>query len=151
MGLPSVPSARVVPAGVRPVLILLLPLFCAASARAADLPVLARDGAVHRRFDPGVAARDTTAPPPYRAVRRAAVTSRNRTTLSELRRMQRGGSITSDEYRAYRDEYERDRAFARGLSGARELDMKGVLATVDRMAARGVLTRSRLVPLWLQL
>jgi hypothetical protein len=134
---------------MRTLLILLVPLFCAASAQAADLPVLHRDGTVHARFDPGIAARDRTVPLAHQPVRRATVSGR--TTLGELRRMRRDHYITPDQYRDYRDEYKRDRAFARGLTGARELDMKGVLATVDRMAARGALKPSRLVPLWLQL
>jgi hypothetical protein len=134
---------------VRPLLILLVALFWTASAQAADIPVLARDGTVHERFDPGIAARDTTMPPAHRRVRTAS--SSGRTTLGELRRIRRSGDITGAEYRDYRDEYKRDRAFARRLSGARELDMRGVVAAVDRMAARGVLNATRLAPLWLQL
>ncbi|MEA2126762.1 MAG: hypothetical protein QOI80_3544 [Solirubrobacteraceae bacterium] len=121
--------------------------FCAAPAQAADIPVLHPDGTVSQRFDPGVAARGERVPPRPRTTAVAA----GRTTLSELRRIYRSGRIDRDEYRGYRDEYQRDRAFARRLSGARQRDMRGVLGTVDRMAARRRLTATRLVPLWLQL
>jgi hypothetical protein len=134
---------------VRTLLILLVAPFWAASAQAADIPVLARDGTVHERFDPGIAARDTAMPPAHRRVRTASASGR--TTLGELRRIRRSGDITGAEYRDYRDEYQRDRAFARRLSGARARDMGGQLAVLDRMAARGALTASRLVPLWVQL
>jgi hypothetical protein len=140
----------VVERGARPLLILLLPLFCATSAQAAEIPVLQRDGTVEPRFDPGVAARDITATP-HRLVRPRAAPAGGRATMRELRRIRNAGRITPAEYREYRYEYKRCRAFARNLSGARELDMKGVLASVDRMAARGVLKASRLAPLWLQL
>jgi hypothetical protein len=127
-------------------LTLLLAGFLAAPSLAADIPVLRADGTVTERFDPGVAAigeHVPTAPP--RAVAAA------RTTRSELRRIYDAGAITREEYLAYREEWDRDKAFVKKLSGARRLDMGGQLKVVDRIAARGALTSSRLVPLWLQL
>ncbi len=140
-------------------------IFCAAvvalalgsaPAQAADVLVLGPGGKTARRADPGVAARDRTpAAMTHPAVRRharpLASASARRTVASELKRLYHAGRIDHATYAGYRAEYRRDRRLARKLSGRRRLDMAGVLGTVDRMAARGSLTTSRLVPLWLQL
>lgn len=133
---------------MRALLILLLPLFFAGSAWADGIPTLAPDGSVSQRHDPGVAARDTTTPPrvaPPREFKAAG------STLGALRQLRDSNQISLPDFRSYRDEYKRDRAFASALRGSRRLDMYGVLGVVDRIAARGLLTPSRLKPLWLNL
>jgi hypothetical protein len=132
---------------MRLVLTLFLAAIWAVGAHAASLPVLHTDGSVTSRSDPGVAARGERVPRPPAATAVASSGS----TLSVLRRIYERGGIDHDTYVAYRDEYKRDKAFARGLSGARRNDMSGVLGIVDRIAARGQLIKSRLAPLWLQL
>jgi D-glucuronyl C5-epimerase-like protein len=103
-----------------------------------------------KRFDPGVAARVTDTAPPHSAVRpRAYRARRGGSTLSVLTRLRKSGAISREKYDAYRDEYKRCRAFAATLSGARALDMRGVLRNVDQIAAGGGLNRTRLDPLWL--
>lgn len=129
-------------------------LAAAAPATAGTVPVLHPDGRVSERSDPGVAARDRTVAPRVRAVARpplATSAAKPRTTLSELSRLSDAGAITATAYTAYRAEYRRDRALTRKLTGRRQLEMAGLLGTLDQMAARGSLTASRLVPLWLQL
>jgi hypothetical protein len=119
---------------------------CCAPAQAARVAVLGRHGAVSHRSEPGIAARVHV--PRQRPPAVAATKPR---TLAVLKSIYRAGHITRAEYTGYRDEYKRDEALARRLSGARRLNMGGVLGVVDRMAARGALTPSRLVPLWLNL
>ncbi|MGI8624055.1 MAG: D-glucuronyl C5-epimerase family protein [Solirubrobacteraceae bacterium] len=122
----------------------------AAPAQAADVLVLGRDGATARRADPGVAGRDR-APAPRASLRPVASAASGRTVSSELRRLYREHQIDRSAYDGYRGEYGRDKALAGRLTGRRRLEVAGVLGTMDRMAASGSLTASRLVPLWLQL
>lgn len=130
-----------------------LSLVAAAPATAATVPVLHPDGTVSARVDPGVAARDRTVAPRVGvpAARPAAASTKKRTTLSELARLRDAGAFEETAYAEYRAEYRRDRALARKLKGRRKVELTGALRNVDQMAARGSLTASRLVPLWLQL
>jgi D-glucuronyl C5-epimerase C-terminus len=123
----------------------------APAAHAASLPVLGPDGTITHRRDPGVAARDRALPPHAAPVARAAASAAKRTTLSELKRLNGNGSLDDDQYASDKQEYQRDQALARKLTGRRKIEMAGVLRTVDQMAARGSLTAPRLVPLFLQL
>jgi hypothetical protein len=124
--------------------------FLAVPAQAEQLPVLHPDGRITERFDPGVAARGEHVWAGGPGSRPRAVAS-GRTTRSELKRLYKRGAITREEYVAYRDEWDRSRAFRNKLSGARRLDMNGQISVINRIAARGALTSSRLAPLWLQL
>ena len=124
---------------------LLLCGFWAAPAQAGK--VLLPDGST--RSDPGVAAIDRTPEPPHPWVRPAVAAGRSTSTLKVLRRLHSQGDLDRSTYLGYRDEYKRDKAFAAGLEGAREIAMKGVLRNVDQIAARGQLKKSRLEPLWL--
>ena len=121
-----------------------------APAQAADVVVLGPDGTTARRQDPGIAARSRT-PVPHSQVRRPSATAAGRTVVGELRRLYREDRIDRATYSSHRAEYYRDKALARRLTGRRALELAGVLGTVDRMAAQGSLTASRLEPLWLQL
>ena len=117
-----------------------------APAGAAEIPLLGGG----TRQDPGVAARGTEPAPAHRRVRPEATASAN-VTLTVLKRLRDRGAISNRKYVEYRDEYNRCRAFLRNLSGARALDMGGVLRNVDQIAARDALNRTRLDPLWLML
>ncbi len=127
------------------------PLLGAANAGAAQVTVLGPHGTVTHRFDPGVAARDHTVAPRVRVPRAAATIAVRRTTMSELRRLHDAGSIDPAAFAAYRTEYRRDTALVKTLTGRRRIEMAGVLRNLDQMAARGSLTPTRLVPLFLQL
>ena len=133
---------------MRALLILLIAMFPATAAGAADLPMLKRDGSVGHRSDPGIAARDTAPVPAARPVARAAYSG---STLGVLRHLRDTGQISADDFRSYRDEYQRDRAFAGGTGGIRGAEMRNVIGITDRIAARGLLTPSRLNALWLNL
>ncbi len=117
----------------------------AAPARADNIRLLGGG----TRFDPGVAARDTTPEPAHRAVRTRSFAKVGDAPLVVVRRMRDTGAITREEYRSYRDEYRTSERFAAGLEGARRLDMTGALNNIRSVAARGMLKRSRLDPLWL--
>ncbi len=139
-------------AGFRTLLTVALVPLGAAPALAADLPVLAPDGTISHRTDPGVKARDTTAAPRARVVRpRTARIAAKRTALSELRRLRAEGAIYDVQFAEFRSEYRRSKAALRKLTGRRAIELKGVLRNLNQMAARGSFTPTRLVPLFLQL
>ena len=134
-----------------------------ASATAAPLTVLGDDGRARTVADPLPTVADLPAPAggsagvragePRRSRPRAARASRvaGRAVRSELRRLLRQGAIDAARHHELRSTYDRVRATARRLSGRRAVELSGVLAIVDGMAARRQLTSSRVTPLWLTL
>jgi hypothetical protein len=74
---------------------------------------------------------------------RAHAARAKRTVAKELSRLLAAGQIDQPTYSADRATYSDARAKARKLSGARRLELSGVLRDLDDMAARGQLTASR--------
>lgn len=136
-------------------------IFCAlctlfispAAASAGGVLVLGSDGVRHRS-DPGVAATGERVPRartrPARGVRATTSASR-RTVIRELKRLRNAGAIHPDEYAERRRRYEDAKALVKRLSGRRRVEVAGTVAMLDRFAARGALSASRLPALWLTL
>lgn len=62
-----------------------------------------------------------------------------------------GNQITATTYNERLSEYEAARSATRSLTGLRQRELRSVIAIVDGIAARGLLTASRINPLWLML
>jgi hypothetical protein len=138
-----------------------------ATATAAPVLVMGRDGHVHRgtdRFLP--AAAPTPAPQRAAVVRRpasatGAVVARARpkpkpkpkapTPTSELNRLYKTGQITSSAYSSYSASWGAATAAAKHLRGTRALELRAVLANLQGMAAAHDFTPSRLPVLFLTL
>jgi D-glucuronyl C5-epimerase C-terminus len=139
----------------RCVLVALLALLVGAAPASADeVLMLGRDGKVTVRQDRFLPAADLPAPPAAMSRARRwplATASALRTVVGELRRLRASGQIAWPEYRARRDAYYDARRKTKRLSGARRVQMRAVLGTIEAIAARRQLTRSRLPALWLTL
>jgi hypothetical protein len=81
----------------------------------------------------------------------AAHAATHRTVTGELRRLYASGAVAQADYAADRATYSDARARVKKLSGARRLELAGVLRDLDDMAARGQFTASRLPALFLTL
>jgi hypothetical protein len=77
------------------------------------------------------------APPGASAAHRVTVTA-------ALQRLQRGGAITETAYRQYQGAYSAAKTSLRKLSGTRREELGAVVANVEAMATKGLLTASRL-------
>jgi D-glucuronyl C5-epimerase C-terminus len=80
-----------------------------------------------------------------------AEAAKHKTVKSELRRMLDAGSLAPDAYSADTGIYADARAKVKKLSGARRLELSGVIRDLEDMAARGQFTPSRMPPLFLTL
>ena len=135
-------------------------------AAAAPVTVLGDDGRARTVSDlvptppgvpapPGLAIPDAVPAPGVGGSSWAATTRAGRTTgravRRELRRLLRQQAIDPVRHDELRSAYERAHAIARRLDGRRRLELGGVLAIIDGIAARRELTASRLAPLWLTL
>jgi hypothetical protein len=119
----------------------------AAHAGGRDLLVLDRQGRVeHHRATGAVAAE---ARPPGRA--RPARAAKKRTVARELVRLRDSGAITPEDAASRRRVYDDAKRAARKLRGTRRTELTAVLLTLDDVARRGLLTASRIAPLWLTL
>ena len=121
-------------------------------ASAAQVVVLGRDGRVALRNDPHLHA--PTMAGPRASVARVKPGSRHRAAVSVrsvLRRLYRRHLITGSAYRRYAASFNAANRVAKRLSGARAAELKAVIANMNGMAARGMLTRSRLPVLFLTL
>ena len=128
----------------------LVALIAAVPASADDVLVLGKDGRVRERDDRFLTA--TTMPRPRGAVvATARMAKKRRTVTGELKRLRDRGLITPEDYAARRAAYQDATRRTRSLSGVRAAEMRGVLASVEGIAARRRLTPSRLAPLWLTL
>jgi hypothetical protein len=74
-----------------------------------------------------------------------------KTVARELDKLYRTGAIDQATYDADRAIHADVKRTIRGLTGTRRTELAGVLATVERMAARGSLRAGRLYPLFLTL
>jgi hypothetical protein len=120
----------------------------------ADVLVLGDGGGVSRRHDPGVAAFGDRGPGTHRQVGAPLATAAKkprRTVIRELKRMLAAGAIDQAEYEERRAQYESARELVPRLPGRRRIEMAGAVGMLERFAARGSLTVSRLQPLWLSL
>ena len=92
--------------------------------------------------------------PPRRAVRARASVARvqkRRTVIGELQRLQRAGALAGEDYASRVTAWRDARKRGRRLKGTRGTEMRAVLATIETLARRGQITRSRVIPLWLTL
>src|ERR1700759_3511513 len=74
----------------------------------------------------------------------AAQAKARRTVTSELQRLYAAGSVAQADYAADRATYLDARAKVKKLTGARKLELAGVLRDLDDMATRGQFSASRL-------
>jgi hypothetical protein len=122
-----------------------------APSPAAAEPILVLDGeTVERRDDPHIPASDLPSPPGalVRSARlRPAQTKR--TVRGELSRLLAEGQIDQATHDAHRRTYNLARKSYKRLTGARKLALGGALANAESVANDGVLTPSRLAPLFL--
>ena len=81
----------------------------------------------------------------------SADAAKRRTIARELTRLYAAGAIDAATYTADRAIHTDVKRRVRTLTGARQVQLKGALATVDAMARRGQLRAGRLVPLFLTL
>jgi D-glucuronyl C5-epimerase-like protein len=79
----------------------------------------------------------TTLPATAGAARRVTVTA-------ALQRLQRGGALSEAQYRIYQGAYAAARSSLRRLSGTRAVELGAVVANVEALASKGLLTASRL-------
>jgi hypothetical protein len=68
-----------------------------------------------------------------------------------LRRAYQKGAIDRDAYTSYGDLYSKAKAAWHRLGGNRRVELGAVISTVNRLAARGQLTASRMSPVFLEL
>ena len=80
-----------------------------------------------------------------------AEAAKHKTVKSELRRMLDAGTLAPDAYSADTGIYADARAKVKKLSGARRLELSGVIRDLEDMAARGQFTPTRMPPLFLTL
>jgi hypothetical protein len=124
----------------------------AASAHAAPVLVLGKDGHVRVHDDPlGPQAGPTATRGATRAPRALAAAARRKTVIGELKRLLAAGAIDLPTYQARRASYEDAKRVVRKLSGRRALELGAVVRTLEGIAARGALTASRVEPLWMTL
>jgi D-glucuronyl C5-epimerase-like protein len=97
------------------------------------------------------ASRGSSARGPSPAERRASSARRRRAVASALLRALRQRGISRASYRRHLRTYRRARAVQRRLRRARRRQLGYVIASIDRIAARGRLTPSRIPGLFLQL
>ncbi len=128
-------------------------LVLAAPASAEKVLELGKDGRVRAHENRFIPATGMPAPP-RRAVRARASVARvqkRRTVIGELQRLQRAGALAGEDYASRVTAWRDARKRGRRLKGTRGTEMRAVLATIETIARRGQLTRSRVIPLWLTL
>src|SRR4051794_2108888 len=120
----------------------------AAPASAARVLVLHTGGKLTQRADPGVAAFGARTHPPVRA----GTSAKRKTVVGELKRLREAGVLDDGTYLDRRADYEDAKRFAKRLPrGRRKIEMTSVVGLLDSLAGRGLLTASRIEPLWLTL
>ena len=146
--------------GVRPLAVLVAVLGAAVLAVPAEAsPVLVVDsGSVKRVDDPALPPPSASDPLPADArrcssgqsgppVAHAAVVS----VRKALRRAYASGAIDFQAYSAYADVYSQAKHASRRVHGRSRAELGSVIASVNRLAATGQLTASRLAPVFLEL
>jgi hypothetical protein len=146
-------SARVARLACAATLVLLAggPAVAQAGTRHDDILVLEANGRVEQHNATGATAAEAS--PPRRAARspKASVSRTKRTVARELARLRDRGAITPEDYAIRRADYSDAKRVAKRLKGARRTELTAVILTMEDIARRGKLTRSRIAPLWLTL
>jgi hypothetical protein len=91
-----------------------------------------------------VAALGATAPGASGAHPVSTTAAHRVTVTAALQRLQKSGALTETQYRLYQGAYSAARSSLRKLSGTRAVELGAVVANVEAMAARNLLTPSRL-------
>ena len=130
-----------------------LPAVAAASS-AGTVLVLDGHGSVRAERDPFLPPPDpvppVVSPAPAREAGPAHAAAPGRATIpSELRRLRGAGALDADQATEYADQYRRARRALKQLKGSRRRDLAGVLDSANRMAAGGLVTRTRVPDLML--
>jgi D-glucuronyl C5-epimerase C-terminus len=139
-------------------------LACAAPAAASPVLVF-DDGHVTKTDDPALppasatnaavdAPRECVAPTPVAPtpVAPAPVASASVVSVGKaLRRAYARGAIDQQTYSAYRDVYSKAKSSWHRLGGNRRVELGAVITSVNQLAARGLLTASRMRPAFLEL
>jgi hypothetical protein len=129
----------------------------ALAAPAAASPVLVfDDGHVTRADDPALPAPDSPgavldAPRACSVVARPTASMSAVSVRKALRRAYDRGDIDRDTYSAYGDVYSRAKSAWHRLGGFRKGELAAVITSVNQLAARGLLTASRMRPAFLEL
>jgi hypothetical protein len=155
------------PMSRRPPLIAAAIAALAFAAPAAASPVLVYDhGQIVREDDPALPPAQDANPVPDKAQQctgvtplqagdsRAADPTASAAVVSvgkALARAYQRGAIDRDAYASYRDTYSAAKSAWRRLAGNRRVELGAVITTVNQLAARGLLTPSRLTPVFLEL
>jgi hypothetical protein len=127
------------------------PAAAQAAEKQGDILVLDDHGNVRAHTATGATQSERT--PPRRAVKTRATKARRtkKTVVRELKRLRDRGAITPEEYAQRRASYDDAKRAAKQLRGVRRTELTAVILTLDDIARRGKLTRSRLAPLFLTL
>jgi len=128
-------------------------LVAAPAARAAEVTVVA-DGRAVVRDDPALPATTDLAAAGVRAPRTCATAlaaSTGRTVLGTLARLERAGALSTADHDRYEADYRHARVVRDRLSGLRKRELSGVIAALQRLAARRTLTAARVPVVFLQL
>jgi hypothetical protein len=128
-----------------------VPAVAQAGTRHDDILVLDEHGRVHQHTAVGATAAEARPP---RGTARTATASRKttkRTVARELARLRDRGAITPEDYATRRVDYSNAKRVAKRLKGTRKTELNAVILTLESIARRGKLTRSRIAPLWLTL
>jgi hypothetical protein len=131
----------------------------AASAQAAPVLVMGKDGKVRQHANSLAPAATFPAPRPARTQRQTAsarqplatAARKRRTVTGELSRLFRAGAIDEVTYAERRAAWSDARRTAKRLKGARKTELGSVIRTIQDIANRRQLIPSRLAPLWLTL
>jgi D-glucuronyl C5-epimerase C-terminus len=125
-----------------------------ASSRAARVVVLNRDGRAVIRELPFLGQAVTPGPSVTVAGRAARASPRRRVDRDvriELARLWRGGAISAAAYRSYLADFNAALRTVKLLRGTRAVELEAVIGNLHSIAARGLLTASRLPVLFLTL
>ncbi|HEY3020381.1 MAG TPA: D-glucuronyl C5-epimerase family protein [Solirubrobacteraceae bacterium] len=125
-----------------------------AAASAAEVIVVTPDGRAVVRDDPALRATSDLAAAGVRAPRSCATARAaggGPTVLGSLARLERAGALSAADHDRYEAAYRHARVVRDRLSGLRKDELSGVIAAVQRLAARRTLTASRVPVVFLQL
>jgi hypothetical protein len=125
---------------------------CIAALLVALVPAMAAAAPGPRLVaSPAHGADDFPEPPASTPAATTRAAGPRRTVTGELAQLLKAGAMTRSEYDHRRATYVDTVRLARRLSGERRYELRGVLADVDGMAARGMLTASRVNLMFLTL
>ena len=138
----------------RLVLVTLLALCAAAPAARAEPVLHVGDGTATFRDDPALPPDALTLQPPSGerpCGAPAATTAATSTVARTLARVERAGGITDEQHDEWLRTYRRARATAGRMRSSRRGELRAVVAGVESLARRGLLTSTRMPAAFLQL